>query len=170
MAKGRIEMKWRLVPAVFLLMVTSGMAKADTIYSMPQQAAEIDACKISRVAILGRNAQQDITVRAVEIYTGQSTDVRPPYRLLITYFNGGEINNTRTAFNLGYFWKIRSFKRLKAGLYQISGTRLIGEAVTQKVIITVDTAQVFIDDRKISAPEFKNPYFSSTIRVTESTP
>jgi hypothetical protein len=169
-AKGKFEMKWMVVPAVFILMVTSGMANADTISSMQEQAAKIDACKISRVAVLGKNAQQDITVRAVEIYTGQSTDVRPPYRLLITYFNGGEINNTRTAFDLGYFWKIRSYKRLKAGLYQISGTRLIDEADTKKVIITVDTAQVFIDDRKNSAPEFKNPYFSSKIRVTESTP
>jgi hypothetical protein len=97
-------MKWMALPAVFLLMLMSGMANGETIRSMQEQSAQIDACRISRVAVLGRNGQKDITVRAVETYRGQSADVSPPYRLLITYFHGGELNNTRTAFDLGYFF------------------------------------------------------------------
>jgi hypothetical protein len=71
-------MKWMALPAVFLLMLMSGMANGETIRSMQEQSAQIDACRISRVAVLGRNGQKDITVRAVETYRGQSADVSPP--------------------------------------------------------------------------------------------
>jgi hypothetical protein len=155
---------------VWFLIAISTLSHADTIPSLQAQASKIDACQISHVATLGRNAQKDITIRAVEMKRGQSTDVRPRYRLLITYFHGGEMNNTRTAFDLGYFWEITAYKRLKAGLFQIYGTRLVDEATIKKVIIVLDATQVFIDDRNISAPDFSNPYFASTIQVKESTP
>jgi len=143
------------------------VAYGETLSSLPKAAAQMDVCRISKTTVLGKNVKDDITIRAVEIYLGRSTDISPRYRLLITYFHGAELNNTRTAFDLGNFWELTSYQRLKAGVYRISGTKLTGEGIVQKVVLTIDVAQVFIDDGKVKSPDFKNPYFLSTIQVKE---
>jgi hypothetical protein len=157
----------RAIAVGFILMAMGSISHAKTIHSLPERMLSVDICHISNTTILGRNEQTDVTVRAIEIYLGQSTDLSPRYRLLITYFNGGEMNNTRTAFDLGYFVEVTSCKRLRAGLYQIHGTRLIDNAAVKNFEITVNATQVFIDDRNIKSSEFQDPYFSSTIQVTE---
>lgn len=149
------------------LFLSASFCAAETIRSLPEPAAKVDVCSISKTVVLGKNIDKDIYVRAVEIYLGPRSDVSPPIRLLLTYFNGAEMNNTRTAFYLGRFMEIDAYKRLKAGLYQVSGTRLDDAGVLKKVVLTIDAAGIFMDDGKVKSSDFKNPYFLSTIKVTE---
>lgn len=150
------------------ILLWSVSAAAGTIPSLPEQAAKVDAAGISKTVILESNAKEDIFIRAVEIYIGQRPDVTAPIRLLLTYFNGAEINNTRTAFDLGRFMEISAYKRLGAGLYRISGTTLSDRGNLEKVVVTINAAKVFIDDKKTVSPDFTDPYFSSTLQVTQT--
>jgi len=160
-------MKLQILYVTLFLLLMSFVSHAKTIHSLPEQNSKVDVFRVRKTVVLGKNLNKDITINAVEIYLGQSTDVSPKYRLYLTYFNGGEMNNTKTAFDLGYFLKLKSYERLKPGMYQISATRLSDKGFPQDVLITIDTSQVFVDDRNLHLSDFEDPYFLSTIQVTE---
>jgi len=137
------------------------------IVSLPKESARIDVYRVADSIILGENKQKDITVRLVSAYLGKSSDMSPRYMLYITYFHGGEINNSKTAFELGPIWELRSTQKLDKGIYKIQVVKLGKHANPEEASWIVDTVQVFTDDRVLKKEEFDDPYFSSKIKVTE---
>lgn len=133
------------------------------IESMKASEAKIDIASVADSILLGKNQEKDISVRLVVEYYGQSTDVSPRKNLYLVFFHGGEMNNTKTAFNLGSVWELISTKRVSAGVYQI----VVKDIEFKERKLLVDTTQVFIDDRKLVLENFEDPFFKSSIKVTQ---
>lgn len=146
---------------------SSASAATKEIVSLPKDKAAIEVYQVADSIVLGENRQKDITVRLVSAYLGQGTDMSPRYKLYITYFHGGELNNSKTAFELGSIWELKATRKLDKGIYKIQVVRLGARGNTEEASWIVDTVQVFADDHTLKKEEFDDPYFSSKIKVTE---
>lgn len=132
------------------------------IESMPSDLALIDISTTRESILLAENEEKDIQVRAVITYLGKNTDLAPKYKVYITFYHGGELANTHTAFELGTFWEVGETKRISAGVYEIN----VVDTMLKKVTYKVDTIPVFIDDKKLDVEGRQNFYFKSKIKVS----
>ncbi|HAR44556.1 MAG TPA: hypothetical protein DCS07_18305 [Bdellovibrionales bacterium] len=161
-------MKSLITIAVLTLFAFTADAAPLVIPSLSQTEAKIDIARVMDSTVLGQNESKDIKVRLITVDNGKSTDVSPRYRLLLTYFHAGETNNVQTAFELGSFYEVLKTSRVGPGIYRVNVKQWTDSGKFEKVSLTINTTQVFIDDNKLMPEEFQDPYFSSSISVEQS--
>lgn len=153
---------------LMLFISANVFASSKTVSSLAEENAKIDVSRVAQTVVLGTNTQKDINVRLVSMELGQSTDVSARYNVMLTFFHAAEMNNTRTAFEIGAFLKVPTAKRISSGVYEIKG-QVMNEETSQieNKTLVVNVSQVFIDDRNLKLEEFEDTYFSSTLTVDE---
>ena len=148
---------------IIALLTTTVAVSASTLRSIKESEAKINIATIKDSIVLEKDEESDIEVRIVTSYLGQSTDVSPRYQVFIIFYHGGEMNNTKTAFNLGRYWEFLSAKRKGRGLYEINVAK-IGTTL-ETITLVVDMKQVFIDDANLDIEDFEDPYFDSQVTI-----
>lgn len=154
---------------VFMLFASmSTFANTSTLTSIPELDAQVDVARVAQATVLGSNVNKDITLRLITVDSGLSTDVSMRYKVILTFFHAGEMNNTRTSFDLGGSLILPLAKRISAGVYEVKIQTLDEETYEIKnKTLQVNTAQVFVDDRNLKLEDFADSYFKSTVVVTE---
>lgn len=158
-----------LVTLTLLLTSTLSQAQSTKVKSLSESEAKIPIARTSSVVVLGQNSQTDKTYRLVVVDNGQSTDVSPRFSFFLTYFHGGESNNSQTAFYLGSFSGLIATERAAPGVYAVTVSEMSPQTgETEKVTLTLDVHQVALDEKRLSASweEMSDPYFQSSINVS----
>lgn len=136
--------------------------------SLDEAEAQIGIYAVRESLLLDEIEDDDIQVRILHVYLGQSSDLSPRFRLYLTFFHGGEVNNTKTAFDLGKYLNVRNVERQSFGRYIVQGTRLDPKTSNlEDVTLAINATQVFKDDSELDAREFSDPYFESYIEIIE---
>lgn len=80
---------------------------------------------------------------------GMSTDVSPRHNIILTFASLAEMGNITTSFLItDQAYKFISAKRKAAGIYEIK-THVYDERGMVEITETLDTTQMFIDEKKL---------------------
>lgn len=136
------------------------------IPSVSEKNAMLPAYQVVKVINLAKSKNKDLYIRLIILDNGLSTDHSPRYQLFLSYFHANESHNSYSLFNLGYIEKLDSYKRLRAGVYQVY-IRPFNSAnpEMQPKMITIDTLPVFLADKTIKKEELNDYYLNSFINV-----
>lgn len=163
-------MKLRVIlMLVVSLMSFNAFAASSKIVSMSEKDAAIDVDRVVSATLLDQKPNKGITVRAVVLENGGSTDVSPSKHLFLTYFHKGEQTNVHTVFDLGSFYEVKKIKHSGTNIYNIQVVDMVPSGDGEKlspVNLTIDSSQMFTDDQNLKLQEFDDRHFESSIKVT----
>lgn len=157
-------MKYLLMLCTLLL---PSAALAETIHSLPENA------DISRIAgFYPLLDKPGLTVQAVVIDQGGSTDASPMQMLYLTLYSKGEICSTGASFNLGPVFSVQGAKRIEAGIYEIRTQAPDNGIENQKdMIFRVDARQATAGIQKAPCEEefFHGGHYDAQVILTKKT-
>jgi hypothetical protein len=157
--------------AIFVLIMLLGLnsfaGDKSIIRSMKESEAHIDVSRVVDSIYLGGNSQKGITVRLISTHLGLSSGIDDRRNLYVSFFHASELNNTRTAFDLGKVISLDGTRKIANGIYEINITVFEGNGLEQRKI-KIDTNRVWADDRSLKlTDEMGDVFFKSEITISE---
>ena len=112
------------------------------IWSSDKQAM-VHVARVQKFVPLEK--EKAIKVSVVMIDTGGSTDVSPTYKLYFTLYKRGEMFSTDASFYLGYFFGLKSARKISNGIYELTVDGVDKHYNIRTETYTIDARQAMRD-------------------------
>jgi hypothetical protein len=174
--KKGAQMRFSFLSMVVVLLgafLLGGAANATTVNS---SVVSVAPSTITSVFKLVESAPQTVPAKKVQVVVtdhGLSTDLSPRYSAILSFSSFAEMGNITADFEItNHLFNGVSAKRLKPGIYEVSGVEYGGETATfANVAYTIDARQMFSDEismRKFCGGDFCDGLLKTKVEVSKS--